>query len=396
MRAVLAGLAVALASASGLANEFCDVPGKVREHRAATEAAWETFKAKEMDQVEKHFGAMLAEHEAGRLSDAHLGRAFEIFTCSDAFCEPLILEWVRRYPRSPAAHLALAHHYAAVGFSSRGSEYASKTTDTQFFAMGEAFRKAFQALETADKYSKKPSLSASVRVWLGMASGGVRPRPTETYRAAIKAFPDTLQVRIRYIYGSVPKWGGSMAQLAAIVDEAKPLPPADRRYVEYLVLQRMAEAMQDARDKDDAKAPEHYKKAIEYYKQSVPLCPGLDAALRKLVGLQLAAKDFQGVLASAGESIKRDPRNGWAYMMRGRAYEGLEKYREAFADIEKATQLAHAPAHLHLAWHYEMGKGVARDYRKAIDHYAIAERHKVDGARGHADRVRKFAGIDMK
>ena len=387
MRALLLGLGVAFASASGLANEFCDVVGKVREHRAATETAWEAFKAKEMDAVEKYFGGMLAEHEAGRLSDAHLGRAFEIFTCSDAFCEPLILEWVRRYPRSPAAHLALAHHYAAVGFSSRGSEYASKTTDTQFFAMGEAFRKAFQALETADKYAKKPSLSASVRVWLGMASGGVRPGPTETYRGAIKAFPDTLQVRIRYIYASAPKWGGSMKQLAAIVDEAKPLPPADRRYVEYLVLQRMGASMEDA--KDDAKA-------LEYYKKSVPLCPGLDAALHKQIGLQLKVKDFQGVLASAGENIKRDPRSGWAYMMRGRAYEGLEKYREAFADIEKATQLAYAPAYLHLAWHYEMGKGVPRDYRKAIDFYTIAERNHVEAARGHADRVRKFAGIDMK
>src|SRR4030095_8633592 len=111
--------------------------------------------------------------------------------------QPLMTEWARLHPRSPAAHLALANYYLAVGFAARGQEFASKTSEAQFRAMGEAFRSAFQELDIADKYLKKPTLSISMRIWLGAASGSMRSSPTELYKKAIKDFPDTMQVRIR-------------------------------------------------------------------------------------------------------------------------------------------------------------------------------------------------------
>lgn len=387
MRRILAGVALALATVDAQAIEFCDTRGALREHRREVEAKWTVFKAKRFDEIERFHADLVAKHEAGRLSDAHLARFFSVFQVADAYVEPLIMEWARRYPDSAAPWLALAHYYAQVGFAARGGEEATRTAEVQFVAMAAAFRKALYALEMADQRMKKHSLSGSMKIWLGATVRTTKPSPREIYTAAIKLWPETLQVRIRYIRASSPKWGGSEAQLAAIVDEARSLQPEDRRYIEYLVTQELAATME---------LRGNPKKAVELYRRSIPMCPGLDRSLEQLMDLQRRTRDFEGLVATSTEYIDRYPRGGWGLETRGWARHELKRYPEAAADYEKATQVGWGPAFLRLGWYYERGVAGRLDPRKAIDLYLIAESHGIAEARERAEKLAKTTGMSLK
>jgi tetratricopeptide (TPR) repeat protein len=377
-------LAAALAATGAHAIEFCDKIGALAEHRREVDRLWKAFTAKQFDEVERFHSALVGKHEAGELSDAHLARFFSAFQAPDAYVEPLIMSWAAKYPDSAAPWLALAHYYAQVGFAARGGEEATRTAEAQFVAMGAAFRKALYALEMADKRMKKHSLSASMKIWLGSTVKSTRPSPTEIYRSAIRAWPDTLQVRIRYVRASAPRWGGSDTQLAAIVEDAKTLSPEDRRYMEYLVTQELARTQELKGDT---------RKAIETYQRSVPMCPGLDRSLEQLIDLQRRTRDFAGLAASSSTFIERHPRSGWAFSTRGWARQELKHYAEAFADFQRATQLGYGDGFLRLAWYYEQGIVAPRDVRKAMDLYLTAESHGIAEGRVRAEKLSRITGI---
>jgi tetratricopeptide (TPR) repeat protein len=370
------------------AFEFCDVPGKREEFQASLEPWKKRLREKRTDELEKQFGGLLKEHAAGKLNDQILQRWFEIFTCGDASCEPKIMEWLQKYPQSEAARLALAIYYMHQGQVARGSAFADKTSPAQFAAMAEWFAKSVAALDSADRVSKKPTLSAAVRIELTRNGRTFGPRPTEIYRKTTRDYPDSLQVRLEYVWASAPKWGGSLEQLASIVEDAKKaLSAADARYIEYHVLQEVGGALeQSKRDQE----------AIEVYRRSIALCPGLDNSLTRMIRVQERLKDFPAIVASTSQYIERYPRDGWGYTMRGWALQEQRKDKEALADYEKATQLGYGRAFLYLGWFHEAGRATPVDFRRAFDLYMIAAGHGIEDARERAEKIRKGTGLPLK
>ena len=379
--------AAAFLATGSQALEICDRPGAYAEHRREVDAVWKSFQAKRFDEVERFHAGLVAKYEAGRMSDAMLARFYSAFQLPDTYVEPLLMEWARLYPESPAAWLALSHYYMEVGFAARGGEYADRTSEAQFMAMGAAFRKALHSLEMADKRTRKHSLSASLRIRLASTVKNAQPSARDIYRAALKTYPESLQARIRYVRASAPKWGGSKEQLQAIVDEAKGLPPEDQRYIEYLVTQEMAANME---------LQGNTQKAVELYRRSVPMCPGLDRSLDALIHLQSRTNDYTGVIASTTTHLERHPRSGWGYTMRGWAKQQLQRHPEAIADFEKGTQVGYGRAFLNLGWHYANGIGVGRDPRKAVDLYLIAESHGIEDGRTRAEKLSREAGVPLR
>jgi TPR repeat protein len=385
-------LALAIAAIPGRAGAFelCDDPSK-REAFYAKVRPWEaTFAAKRYDELDKHFNGLLKALDGGTESDAMVQRAFSLFQSLKPGNEPLHVEWVRKFPKSRAAHLAMAYYYENLGWGARGDEFAGKTSREQFAAMEAYFRQAITELDAADALGKT-TLTAAKRIGMARAGSALRLDATQLYRDAIKADPRTLEVRIRYINASVPKWGGSMRQLASIVDDAKTLPPSDRRYIEYLVYQEMANTYSC----DSNLTPEcgQFAKAAEYYEKSIPLCPGLDNALRNAVGHYARQKDDPNVMRTATLLIERSPRNGWARAMRGRSYIRQQKYKEAFDDYRAGADLGSGEAFEGLAWLYATGQGTPQDNRKAIDLYTSAANLGVKGAREKADLIRAGSGL---
>jgi tetratricopeptide (TPR) repeat protein len=318
-------------------------------------------------------------------------REFALFYNARPGNEPLHVEWLRRYPKSRAAHLALANHYEARGFAARGVDFAGKTSQEQFGAMEQLLRQALSEFDAADALGPKTSLAAAHRISIARTSRVFGLDASRLYRDVIKSYPNTLQARIEFIQASAPKWGGSIRQLLSIIDDAKPLGAADKRYVEYLVYEEIGNTYACTTDL----TPEcgTGKQAAEFYEKSIPLCPGLTNALRLAVVQYTRMKDIPNVMRTSSLLLEREPRNGWARAQRARGYVISGKYKEAFDDYRAGADLGSAEAFDGLAWLYEWGRGVPQDLHKSIDLYMTAANLGMDGARERADKVRAGTGL---
>ena len=399
LKPIFAVVVIMLAAGPARAFELCE-EGKREAFYRSIKPLENLAKEKKFDELDKGMNAMLAAHEAGKLSDQLVHRAFQHYDSAHAGWEPLLREWVAKYPRSQAARLALGYHLTARGWGARGGKYSDKTSQEQFAEMERYFREALKVYGEADALGKKPTLSIAQRIWMSRSTPALGLDADRLYRTAIKAYPDTLQVRVRYLEMSEPKWGGSLPQMASLIDDAKGMPESDRRYVEYLVYEHIAGVYWcsevDCSASEGTPSGKYAKQIVELYEKSIPLCPGLDNSLSSLMRYQELRRNYPGLIANASKMIERHPRDAKAFYMRGEGYSNLHKYKEAFADIARAAELGHAYANKELAWFYESGTVVPKDVRKAIDLYLLADERNIKGARAEAERLGKASGIPLK
>ena len=245
--------------------------------------------------------------DAGTESDATVQREFATFQNSKPGNEPLHVEWVRKFPKSRAAHLALGYYYQSHGFAARGDEFANKTSREQFAAMEDLFRQAMVELDAADALGKT-SLTAAKRVAMAPASADPsQPGCDEPLPRDDQGLSENASIAsIRRV--SAPKWGGSMRKLASIIDDAKGLPPADKRYIEYLVYRRWPTPTPAPRTSRRSAAKPGKRRNTT--RRASPLCPGLDVSLRYLIALYSRMEDIPNLMRTSTLMIERHPRSG--------------------------------------------------------------------------------------
>jgi TPR repeat protein len=398
----IAILAATLGATGARAFELCDAEGRADELYESLKPLEDVSDKNRLEELDSGLNAMLASYEAGTTSDALVHRVFQRFASGNVDLEPKLRDWIAKRPRSRAAHLALAYHYTGRGWAARGWKSFKATSREQLAEAQRYYRLALKAYDDADALGKKPTLSIAQKIYMAGSVRTLGLDPTRLYREAIRTYPDTLQVRIRYVLVSRPDWAGSLKQLESIVDDAKTLPAADRRYIEYLVYQEIGAvywcAEQDECDDKPptARAGENAKLVVGYFEKSIPLCPGLDRSLERLLTYQTEMRDFNGVIGTATRLIQRKPRHVRAFSTRGMAYARTGKYKESFADYQRASLLGNNAALKELAGFYERGTGVPKDPAKAIDLYLIADLHDVEGARAEAERLSKASGIPLR
>jgi len=394
----MALLAASFALTGAQAFELCDTEGKRTEFYERVKGFPALMKEKRFGELDAKLNALLAAQRNGTMPDALVHRAFQQFWNATSAWEPLLREWVVQFPKSQAARLALGYHYNARGWAARGIEYASKTSPQQLALMTQYFRRALVAYDEADALGTPLSLSTAQRISLAGTSRALELDPTRLYRDGIRAHPESLQIRVAYIASSAPKWGGSLERLESIAADAGSMGAADRRYIQYLVYQEIASAYRCAELSRGCgePIPDVAKRAVEYYEKSIPLCPGLDGSLEMLMRYEVEKRDNAAAIATATRLIQRRPRLAAAYTQRGIAYGNSGKYKESFADFERATQLGDAYGFKELGWFYESGTVVPKDIRKAIDMYLIADQRNIAGARAEAERLSKSSGIPLK
>ena len=367
------------------AMPLCDSTEQRQAFYKALEPWQKSLEQKRFAEADKHFNALIADTAAGKMNDQELHRWFEVFYKWNPGREPLHEDWIRQFPNSAAAYLAAAYHYEARGWNSRGGEYSSKTSDSQFQAMGQEFRKAFENLTRAEGLMARPTLAAAMRMWMMAAAGDRRNQVRDIYRSAIKSFPETVQVRVIWVTLSHPKWGGSIDQLKDVVGDARSLNANDRRYIEYLVNEELGHAYRDA---------DEPKRAAEYYGKAIPMCPGLDGALTADLKMHQAQKNYEAIIPLATTYIERYPRGNWGWAMRGWAHVERKEYDRAAYDYERGALYGSSYAQEGLAWLTEWGHGgVKQDYGKAIELYEIAAANGSPTAAQKAEKIRKGIGV---
>lgn len=387
MRAALAIAAVLLSlPLHAHANPLCDSQQRREELYRSMVPFKDALKERRYADLDRHFNSLLINVKAGQINDNEAGRWFAYaFNSESVAAGPLHREWMEQFPRSQAARIAGAYYYVTRGYAARGRKFASDTAQEQFEAMTREFKRALVLLEEADGIGPKSSLAVSERINMAAAMGGRSSGDVrKLYEQGLRDFPRSLQIRIAYIAKSPPKWGGSIEQLTAIEGEAANLPPADRRYVRYVVLNEIGGVYEMLEQKD---------LAVDAYAKSLPLCPGFDDALQRLIALYQAAKNLDALLPLLDESIARHPTKGDAYATRGWLYGERKMWERSHQDYKKAAEYGSPYGFSGLAWHYEKGMAVATDYPKAVELYELAYTRGDKSARQKADNVRRGAGI---
>jgi tetratricopeptide (TPR) repeat protein len=395
-------LVAAIGATSVRAFELCDVEGKSGELYSSLKRLDDVSDGKRLPELDAELNSMLASHEQGRTSDAIVHRVFQRFATGEVSLEPRLRDWIAAYPGSHAARLALAYHYTGRGRAARGGKDAKETSREQLAEAERYYRRALNAYDEADALGKRPTLSIAQRIYMAGSVAALGLDATRLYREAIRKYPDTLQVRIRYIVVSRPDVGGNVKQLESIIDDAATLPAADRRYIEYLVYQELGAVYwcSEREGCDDkpgtTRAGQNAKQVVGYLERSIPLCPGLDGALERLLTYQGEMRDYSGLIGTATRMIQRKPRHVRAFSTRAMAYARTGRDKESVEDYERAVQLGNYAALKELAAFYERGSGVPKDAAKAIDFYLIADMHDVEGARREAERLSKSTGIALQ
>ncbi|NOU33669.1 MAG: DUF4034 domain-containing protein [Polyangiaceae bacterium] len=138
--------------------------------------------------------------------------------------------WVKAEPASFAAFLARGHHHVAVGYRSRGAQYASKTAGADFAAMDEAFAAAEADFDRA--LALRPRCNAAQVGLVSMGAGARHPRGSEALARGLRDCPSCYAIRVTHIQFLQPRWGGSYARMDAFAkasrDAAEGLNPAMR------------------------------------------------------------------------------------------------------------------------------------------------------------------------
>jgi L-fucose mutarotase/ribose pyranase (RbsD/FucU family) len=139
-------------------------------------------------------------------------------TGTDAALQQHLSDWVEHEPKSAMAYLVRAMYYHRAAWAARGEGAAENVP--------EHLAKAFQDdldLATADvrkSIGLNPGIPWSYYLLLEVVSGNANsPRMEAAFQSGKKAYPDYYELYRRRLYSLTPKWGGSIKDMYAFVDQ---------------------------------------------------------------------------------------------------------------------------------------------------------------------------------
>jgi TPR repeat protein len=313
---------------------------------------------------EKHYAALEDELQSrqlqiqrGEVSDELLRLDFESAFDSDPAIEPLLTEWISSYPHSYVARTARAFHYVAAAYSKRGTEFVSATSEEQFNAMEQQFKKASLDLNKALLLSEKPTLAYAEQISLARAScnyGTV----AQVLRAANKKCPKSLAIKVAGAFALNPKWGGSFEELDQLVAFAE---AAGMDVKEIAVLKYRIEIEKgnyfEVVTKQKSRAATHYRSAGELCEAYLPW----ENAIRTSYSID----DWANVIVAADRLLKLNPKNSDTIQRRGWAYENTKQMALAVKDYKTAAEMGNPWAQNKLGWILWQGTDLPKDVARA-------------------------------
>ena len=297
------------------------------------------------------------------LKEQEAEKAYYAFGRKNPSHEKYYNDWVAKDPNSPFAYLARAEFYSAMGWKSRGNDFADETSESQFNEMRYYFEKATRDVKEALKLNPKIVHSYITLIQLSKTMS-LDAGPIVEKALAIN--PYSLRVREVYILNLLPRWGGSIQAMEDFIAQARPYYKKNPN-LKVLEGRVLAEKGDQARiyDKNYDKALEYYDAALkhgDYFltlksKGSIHLwkknyCDAFDAykrALRSnpfnvdvLAGCARCAYylgDKQAAYKYAHEVLDIDPDHAGAHNIVGLSYKELGKLKEAEREFRKAVEL---------------------------------------------------------
>ncbi len=323
-------------------------------------------------------------YSKGEYSDLELFMDITTAVKNDVTLEPLLAEWVAAMPKSMFARILKAKNHISIGYSKRGTEIASKTTEEQFRSLATELQKATVELKVAQEIDPKSALPAAAMIEITRSNSGAEVT-REIVTKAEKNDTANLAVRYYAIAALSPRWGGAFEDLDAILDRANKdqLNSKKIRLLKYQVEMEKANYFETITKEND--------KAISQYHVATQICSGSQPWLR-IVSLSWGKRDWKSVKDSATQVINEDSKHTQALKARSWANETLGLMAEAVNDYQILADQGEATALSKLGYFYLIGKGVPKDYPRARLLLTSAAAKGDIGAQTNLDWMDKYAG----
>jgi len=338
--------------------------------------AHEFLTSDHLQQLDRRFSELQNAYKHGRITDEELRNSCRAFYDTDQALEQHYDLWVRMFPKSYSARLARGIHYLKVGSARRGDRMISLTTDAQIQGMKEANARASQDFTASLALDEKPLMTYLYALSISMDDGDAKAS-RRLVDEAIKIDPANFIVRYSYLGTLQEKWGGSLEQMRAFLEESRPtLSPARLHMFEALIADE--EGTEQFQATDYVGAAKAYRRAADLGRNECLPC--LADALVKLGRID----DGIEVLSKA---IDLTPGDAGLRFRRASAYTSVGKSQEAFSDLSVAAEAGDSAAQNNLGIIYMQGiPGVtAPNVQTGLEWF------RKSAAQGNSDGARNLA-----
>jgi tetratricopeptide (TPR) repeat protein len=316
-------------------------------------------------ELDARFSAVQAEYRNSVISDEQLRDAFRVFYDTEPALRAQYDAWVAKFPKSYASHLARGIYYKKVGEMRRGGKFISDTTDDQLQGMDDAFARATQDFTISEALEERPLLTFLNEMSIA-AYDGDESKIRASLEKSLKVDPQNVIVRHNYMGSLEPRWGGSVEQMTAFLEESRNagLSTPKLQLLEAVIITDRADGYRNAGD---------YSSAEREYRRAVAL--GSDDCLKCLANVLLLQNKREDAIPVLSRVVNEDPSDGDTLVLRGQTYLSLGNMSAGTADMIAAARLGNAAAENAVAIYYMAGaNGITRDpetglawFRKCAD-----------------------------
>ena len=160
---------------------------------------------KEINQLQKDF-------EEGKRDDVNLMHLFRTFSNPDPALEEKLNAWNAAFPKSYAALEARALYYELRGYTARGYNTISQTSNQQLGSMEYYLKKAMADEDLAMGRTAKPVLSYFNIMRIAKLVGD-RPMAEKMLKMTVAVDPKNFIARYKYMLTLETRWGGSLQEM---------------------------------------------------------------------------------------------------------------------------------------------------------------------------------------
>jgi hypothetical protein len=303
---------------------------------ASTAQPLEWLKSGNYSALEQYYSQRQSDYEAGKASDEQLYASFRKLYENNWDNEGNFDRWLQAYPASYSATLARGAYLYRMAWSVRGDRYFPETSNEQVAAMRNYLARARPALLASLKMTRKPYLSTLYLLNAALLDSRKDER-SHWFELGTALDPQNTLLRIRYMWGLRPRWGGSYDEMQNFLHqcEDQKLQPALLARLGMLIHADMAE---------DAMRAADLSKSFDEWGQVLKLAgtanqlPGTEA----LIGYARAAwelnrrADAERALAQLSD---RNLDDAWSLAQVGWMYAKEHRDAEAWPLLLKAAKL---------------------------------------------------------
>jgi len=170
-------------------------------------------------QLDAYYAVLFQQYKENPLYESALYKGYNLFSYgNNGITQQQLDLWVKE-TKSASAYVARGYYYSGLGYEARGSAYRSKTSPEQFSEMGRLHALSFSDFKQAIEL--KPGLMPAYAGLIGIARASSQPiNEKQAYDLALSQDKLTYYVRFEYILAQVPKWGGTIKEMAQVGIEA--------------------------------------------------------------------------------------------------------------------------------------------------------------------------------